>query len=688
VALFVELSPMTAPATPAVPFLISESCPSVSIVYDFIPTHYPRAYLRSAIATLENRIRVEALRHYDRLLCISGATADDCHRLLGPRVDARVTWVADPLATVAPVKPNVTHPFMLIPVGGDARKNPAAALAGLAQYREAARAPLRGVVTGHLTGGQEASLRELASQLGLPADAVDLRGNVGSAELAALYGAADLAFVGSFAEGFSIPVTEAVLRGTPVVASDIPPHRELIGAGPWLANPKDISSFAHGIDYVQRQRARVVERQRHALGDKAAPSSVRERVEGAVYDLLPRPRPTRSVPAARRARPRLAVVAPFPPQRSGVADYTAFTFREVAKTADVEIYSSASATSAPHLPVHRLSAEPYVTGRFDAVVNVVGNSHFHFPILDLMGSYGGACIAHDDRMVEAYRHDRGDQWTAELLSRPSHPVRAEELLDLLVDLDRLPSIGYDLIAQQASPLIVHGETVADTILHDTGSRPIVIPFVPYNLPSVSPIDENVVEDAGSSLGLATDIMHIGTFGIVDRRTKGIDLIIAAAAWLQAWGVAAQLHIVGESSWLERRALRRLAGELELDRELLFHGHVSRAQLEQFLLGVDVAVQLRTSSRLSLSGTLADCIAFGIPTVTSANSAAELEAPSYVVTTPPRTSSLLTAEAILSLRDRRRSDMAVIERERQAYLARRSPYGYARGLLSALGLEPA
>ncbi len=103
------------------------------------------------------------------------------------------------------------------------------------------------------------------------------------------------------------------------------------------------------------------------------------------------------------------------------------------------------------------------------------------------------------------------------------------------------------------------------------------------------------------------------------------------------------------------------------------------------MGADVAVQLRSSARLSLSGTLADCIAFGIPTVTTETIAQELDAPSYVATTPAATSSLLVAEAILSLQGRRQAEAESLDQERRDYLDRRSADSYARELLDAIGL---
>lgn len=683
--LFVELSPMTASVAPVVPFLVDEGCATVSVVYDFIPSHFPEAYLKTPSAVVTNRVRIEALRRYNVLLPISRATGDDCRHILGQPVEVRVTGVADPLHGVTPAPVKTGQPYMLVPTGGDARKNPAAAIAALARFREAAGTPLRAAVTGRLTRGHESALRRLARRVGLEDYAVDLRGTVSSGELSGLYEHAEVVLVPSFAEGFSIPVVEGVLRDAPVVASNIAPHRELIGVGRWLADPEDVETFAEAIAFVLANRAIVCEQQRITLGDTSHPSSVSARIRAALHEALERgSRPSRSVRQP-GARPRLALISPFPPQRSGVADYTAFTFNHVAKYADVEVYSAASPATSSALPVHPLSAEPYLDRAFDAVVNVIGNSHFHFPILDLMGAYGGACIAHDNRMVEAYRHDRGDAWTAELVSRPGQPVRPEEVLEMINDLDRLPSAGYDVIAREASPLIVHGRALAKSIYEETGMSPVVIPFVPYNVPKTGTIDGETRSRARERLGQADDTLHIATFGIVDRRTKELDRIVAALVWLRSWHIRARLHVVGQAPLVERHALWRLARSIGVSDDVVLYGHAPHGTLEDVLVGADVAVQLRSSARLSLSGTLADCIAFGIPTVTTETIAQELDAPSYVATTPAATSSLLVAEAILSLQGRRQAEAESLDQERRDYLDRRSADSYARELLDAIGL---
>lgn len=685
VRLFVQLSPMTDPVGPAIPFLSSQGCRTAAVVYDFIPSEYPSAYLASAESELTNLVRTEALRHYDLLLPISDATAAMCRPVAGEAARIAVTGVGNPLAAQSAPSAAVDR-YVLMPVGGDARKNCAAAVAALAYHLGRAASSTRLVVTGQLTRKQADALHTMARALRLPDDAVELVGNIPPRELAHLYRRASLALVPSFAEGFSIPVAEAVMAGTPVVASDLPVHRELVGAGPWLAPPDDVEALGEAIDHVLRERERVVGLQREFLGDRADPNAVLERATRALSDLLaPHDGSRGALPAlaTRGARPRLAVLSPFPPQRSGVADYTAVTFGRVAEYAEVEVYSSASVTSSAGLPVAPISAAPFLDGRYDAVVSVIGNSHFHFPMLDLLTSFGGACIAHDDRMIEAYGYDRGDAWLAQLISK-HRQVHADDIPALLHDLDELPSIGYDLIAQLASPLLVHGRSLARRIEAETGVEPVALPFVPYNLPSVEVIDADVRARARETLDLSDEVFHVASFGVVDRRTKGADLIVAATSWLRSWGFPVHLHIVGSAPPGELRSLEELASDLGVERDMTFHGRRPRSEFEQFLLAVDVAVQIRTSATLSLSGGLADCLAFGLPTVTTHDLADELDAPPYVARVSSVTSSLLVAEAIAGLRGRRRDDPD-IEAERRAYLDRRSSDSYARGLLESLGL---
>ena len=207
---------------------------------------------------------------------------------------------------------------MLVSAGGDPRKNIAAAVTALARHRETDGGHLRAVVTGALTDPQAAALNDLASQIGLPR-VLSVRGYVPDDELAGLYEAADLTCVTSLAEGSQsgcrIDRPRRARRRLRHCRSS-----PVVGGGAWLAPGTDIGALAEALGHVRRDRQVAVEHQRTVLGDKADPGRVVDRIAEALEGLLGDRRERRGGQRPYRSRPRLAVVSPFPPQRSGVAD--------------------------------------------------------------------------------------------------------------------------------------------------------------------------------------------------------------------------------------------------------------------------------------------------------------------------------------------------------------------------------
>ena len=86
------------------------------------------------------------------------------------------------------------------------------------------------------------------------ADHVRLLGPCPQDELEALYALADCLLLPTRYEGFGLPVLEAMIRGVPVVCSDIPPLREITGEAALRFDPDRAER--------RRGRARAVTRRR------------------------------------------------------------------------------------------------------------------------------------------------------------------------------------------------------------------------------------------------------------------------------------------------------------------------------------------------------------------------------------------------------------------------------------------
>jgi glycosyltransferase involved in cell wall biosynthesis len=79
---------------------------------------------------------------------------------------------------------------------------------------------------------------------------IEIRRDVGDAELNGLYQGAIALLLPSLYEGFGFTSLEAMARGCPVLASDIPALREVSGEGAMLVPPEDGDAWTRAIDRI------------------------------------------------------------------------------------------------------------------------------------------------------------------------------------------------------------------------------------------------------------------------------------------------------------------------------------------------------------------------------------------------------------------------------------------------------
>lgn len=137
------------------------------------------------------------------------------------------------------------------------RKNLEVVLRALAQLPAGDRLPLVAVGRGR---GYTQALRKLAAELGiaelfLVVDSLD-----DTTELIEVIRSAALFLYPSVYEGFGIPVIEALLCGTPVIASSAAAIREAGGPGARYVDPHDVTGFAEAIQKDLQHPAQARER--------------------------------------------------------------------------------------------------------------------------------------------------------------------------------------------------------------------------------------------------------------------------------------------------------------------------------------------------------------------------------------------------------------------------------------------
>jgi glycosyltransferase involved in cell wall biosynthesis len=202
------------------PFFLPSSVRLILVLHDTIPLQgfrwrnlKPRlmdTYLRRQIPASVSRAEV--------ILTVSEYSRSEILRIF-PSAIVRVIPCTVPQAWFDPAPIETREDFLLMVTSSAPHKNAAGAIAGYAQYarlNEKSPVPLK--IVG--LSGEARSFQSLLDGLGI-ANLVSFMPYLTEAELRSLYRRARAVLVPSFAEGFGIPVLEAMATGTPVLTSNV-----------------------------------------------------------------------------------------------------------------------------------------------------------------------------------------------------------------------------------------------------------------------------------------------------------------------------------------------------------------------------------------------------------------------------------------------------------------------------------
>jgi glycosyltransferase involved in cell wall biosynthesis len=218
------------------------------LIYRTVPTAHP------GLRSLGMRVLVPAgARRAHRVVVDAAATATEVTELLrvpAAKVDV-VPLGVNPAPDIAPVAEAELRaqlhagdrPIVLSVSAKLAHKNLMRLIDAIASIQTAQRPLL--VLPGYSTA-HEAQLRERAAERSV-ADDVRFLGWVSAPELEGLYRAAAAFVFPSLAEGFGLPLLEAMARGVPVACSDRPVLAEVAGDAALRFDPESELAIAEAI---------------------------------------------------------------------------------------------------------------------------------------------------------------------------------------------------------------------------------------------------------------------------------------------------------------------------------------------------------------------------------------------------------------------------------------------------------
>lgn len=633
---FISLSPMTHDIWPVHDFLVTASY-SLAVFYDIIPFKYSDLYLRTEFDRISYAAKLDYVSRFKEVWTISNTTSNELNKVLAS-FSGKMKTVWPKSLESRNAKKFSKGDYVVVMGGQEPRKNLFAALAGWSL----ATSKLENRPKIHVIGYAKAKndVLDLAISAGLrPGDTV-CEPFLEEEEKCALISGATLLIVPSFDEGLSLPVIESINLGTPVVASNIAAHRELLGKNFGLFNPLSCISAARSIqlalvfnERLYIKQSRKLHTHNHVLVEKATLSALKRFADKDTSSLLNKEsnevdkNSPVEIPIGKTKR--VAVLTPWPPQKSGVADYSRATFGEcqVQNGYEFTIFAwqprDKIATSNINVLSHSLLFDSEVRNTFDEVIVIMGNSAFHSIGLWYLRLFGGVTVVHDFRqndfylyldglrgLLNRYRHalGRGSVTTSEV---ESEFERHEYSTHLLEEISTL-----------SSNLITHDPTVASLIGLELGRNVSSVIFVPLRPPLVGASRSRQESESHirSLLKLDKDQIVVSSFGHMDENTKCISSIVDACLLLRSQGQDVRLIFAGENG--EFAFGKDTSPAFEIlgvdDSWIDIFGRVDDSLLLDILHASNLTIQLRRGDMKGTSGPVIDSVAHAKATVVTEN----------------------------------------------------------------------
>lgn len=390
-------------------------------------------------------------------------------------------------------------------------------------------------------------------------------------------------------------------------------------------------------------------------------------------------------------KPKLAVVSPFPPEKSGIADYSAELLPELARFYDIDVIVAQKKITTPWLVVNcgvqTIDGFLQNAHRYSRVLYHFGNSPYHQYMFDLLVQVPGVVVLHDFYLgdVNYYRESHAllpYAWTCALYNSHGYGALTERFrVENEVDVVRKYPANFEVV-QRATGVIVHSE-YSRSLAGEWYEKEIAADWkvIPLLRASCTKFDR---VEYRTTLGLKPDDFVVCSFGMLGPGKLNHRLLNAWLASDLAKNTNCILVFVGENHGGEYGAeLLNTIQRSGLGKRIRITGWTDTATFRDYLAAADMGVQLRTFSRGETSAAVLDCMNFSLPTIVNANgSMAEL--PTDAVCMLPdefEDRELVDALENLWKNDERRSELG--RRAQEVIMTRHAPRACAEQYAAAI-----
>jgi glycosyltransferase involved in cell wall biosynthesis len=322
-------------------------------------------------------------------------------------------------------------------------------------------------------------------------------------------------------------------------------------------------------------------------------------------------------------RLRIAWFSPLPPQRSGVAEYSADLLPYLRERADIDVFVEdplihrGTGIAAEFSINHYLSFPDRMRReRYDLCVYQMGNDIVHrFVFLTLLG-YPGLVVLHEPMLHHFMLQMLSHGWTMRDYAYEldyNYGTRRPDIEAMVAaDATELARFEYPMIQRVVDSslgIIVHSEFAADEVMRCDPACPVeVVPHAYVPEPSVERLS---VDNARKRLGLDPEAFYIGAYGFMNP-SKRVDLLLDCLEALAGETSEARLFLAGGT--IEEYPVADIVREKGLAGRVDLTGYLEWNDMLAAMKACDVAVAMRCPSAGETPGSVIRLFGLGKPVV--------------------------------------------------------------------------
>jgi glycosyltransferase involved in cell wall biosynthesis len=405
------------------------------------------------------------------------------------------------------------------------------------------------------------------------------------------------------------PALESLACGVPVIAPQGSPAAELAGEHAVYYPPGSSADLARAISAAMDTPHPPATRQAWVAHARQFDWPTCAHQHMRLFDRLHTPLTLKSLPR----RLRVGVATPWPPQRTGIADYSQLLVARLRQHCDLELYVEDPSEcrgerfGLPLRPIRALSGE---LGRLDTVLYQLGNNpDFHREIYCHAWQHPGVAVLHDYSihgfLVGAFRGTSQESLlqAAQRFEGYTPPSRRS------CDADVLEHPLCGAIVARSRGVVVHSAWAADQLAGVGRVR-----VIPHGAACLEGPSESERLALRRRFGIRDEELAIAVLGFVNKY-KRLPSVLAALHALREAGHAVRLIVAGQIFDPSLGIAARIE-QLGLQQQVTLTGYLSEHEFLDVIRLADVIVNLRCPSVGESSGTLARALGMGKPCLVS------------------------------------------------------------------------